>query len=111
MTDPTDGTGRFFCTCGIFPQGGPSVPDPRTSWRHLSHCAHGTEAIRTREEVVHIRALPDDATCHIHDWPTAGLARRLLEAMRERHGKGGVNACVGCIERARDDAKARTSAG
>jgi hypothetical protein len=53
------------------------------------------------KEALHIRGLPDDATCDIHEWPTEGLAKRLMQAMRERHGKGGVNACRECIERAR----------
>jgi hypothetical protein len=51
-------------------------------------------------EVVHVAPATTDV-CEVHDWPTDGLARRLIDAMRERHGKGGVNACVDCIARAR----------
>ena len=42
-----------FCTCGIYPTGGPSVPDPRTAWRHLSHCSHASREPRNEflEEV------------------------------------------------------------
>ena len=52
-------------------------------------------------EQLHVKGMPDTTTCEIHDWPTEGLARRLVAAMRERHGKGGINACVPCIERAK----------
>ena len=33
------------CTCGL--DAAPSIPDPSLSWRHMSHCAHGTEKLRT----------------------------------------------------------------
>jgi hypothetical protein len=56
-------------------------------------------------EKVHITP-QQGATCEVHDWPTEGLGRKLILAMRERHGKGGVNVCVTCISRARGDAKA-----
>ncbi len=36
-------SGEVWCTCGIDEV--PSVPDPRVSWRHASHCAHGTEKL------------------------------------------------------------------
>lgn len=61
----------------------------------------------TTGEKLHIR----DATsvpgvkCEIHWWPTKGLPRRLIEAMRARHKTGGINACSTCIERARVEAK------
>lgn len=54
-------------------------------------------------DAVHIRPAPEGANCEVHDWPTEGLARRLVEAMRERHGKGGVSVCVDCVVRARDE--------
>lgn len=38
------------------------------------------------------------------DVNTDGLARRLVAAMRERHGKGGITCCRECVERARDEA-------
>lgn len=47
---------------------------------------------------------PSEGPCDIHDWPTDGLAARFVSAMRERHGKGGVNACRDCIDRAYRDA-------
>ncbi len=58
-------------------------------------------------ESLHIRSVEmppdvDPATvCEVHAWPTDGLARRLVAAMRERHGKGGIYVCVACVERAR----------
>lgn len=58
-------------------------------------------------EDVHIHPMPDDTVCAVHDWPTDGMARRLVEAMRAAHGKGGINVCVECITRAKGDAKAR----
>ena len=41
-------------------------------------------------------------TCEIHDWPTAGLARRLVTAMRDRHPTG-INSCRDCIARAKEN--------
>jgi hypothetical protein len=54
-------------------------------------------------EALHITTGPwvEAKGCEVHHWPTEGLARRLLVAMRVLHGRGGVNACVDCIERAR----------
>jgi hypothetical protein len=51
------------------------------------------------EDALHVR--PAVGPCEVHEWPTESLARRLVAAMRERHGKGGINACVECIVRAR----------
>ena len=51
-------------------------------------------------EAVHMK--PSEGPCEVHDWPLDGLAKRLVKTMRERHGKGGLNVCVDCIERARD---------
>lgn len=56
-------------------------------------------------EVVHIKPAAPEAKCDIHEWPTPGLARRLLQAMRARHLTGGINACPDCISRAREEAK------
>lgn len=42
--------------------------------------------------------------CEVHDWPTEGLPRRLIEAMKERHGKGGINVCRECIHRVKAEA-------
>lgn len=53
------------------------------------------EAVFMRESV---------GPCDVHDWPTDGMARRLFDEMRATHGKGGVNACRPCLERARADA-------
>jgi hypothetical protein len=39
--------------------------------------------------------------CEVHTWPDEGLPARLVAAMRERHGKGGLNCCVDCIDRAK----------
>jgi hypothetical protein len=56
------------------------------------------------DEHLHIHPLRE-GKCEAHEWPTEGLAKRLVQAMRERHGKGGLNVCVHCIQRARDEAK------
>jgi hypothetical protein len=52
-------------------------------------------------ERLHMRPMPEDTVCDIHDWPDAGLPARLVTAMRERHGKGGVNVCRECLTRAK----------
>lgn len=52
-------------------------------------------------EALHIKGMPDDTTCEVHAWTLDDFRERLLPLMRERHGKGGVNVCVDCIERAR----------
>jgi hypothetical protein len=56
-------------------------------------------------DAVHMR--PAVGPCAIHEWPTEGLAHRLFVAMREAHGKGGINVCRDCLDRAREDARAR----
>ncbi len=53
---------------------------------------------------IHFKA--SEGPCEIHDWPNAGLPERLVNAMRERHGKGGLNCCTPCIERAHRIARA-----
>ncbi len=70
----------------------------------LSVSARRIEA-EPRAERVHMRPMPDDSTCAVHDWPIHGLAQRLIERMRETHGKGGVTVCRDCLERALGDAK------
>lgn len=60
-------------------------------------------------EMIHLRAALPPVTCEIHDWSTEGLGRRLVDTMRERHGKGGVNVCRECVTRARGDAKAEVA--
>lgn len=52
-------------------------------------------------EQLHIR--PAKGGCEVHDWPTEGLARRLVQAMRDTHPRG-INACRECIDRAKLDA-------
>ena len=56
------------------------------------------------KEHVHVKGMPDDTKCEVHAWPDEGLGARLVKAMRERHGKGGINVCAECVERARDAA-------
>ena len=51
---------------------------------------------------VHMK--PAEGPCDVHEWPTDGMGQRLILEMVARHGKGGVNVCVGCLRRARDDA-------
>jgi len=58
------------------------------------------------DEVVHI-CPQKDGSCEVHDWPTEGLPKRLVDAMRARYGKGGLNVCKSCLVRARDEAKRR----
>jgi hypothetical protein len=55
-------------------------------------------------DAVFVRPSDRSAGCDLHAWPTDGLARRLIQAMRDTHGKGGVNACIACIKRAKADA-------
>lgn len=50
-------------------------------------------------DAIHMREA--NGPCQVHDWPTEGMAVRLVERMRASHGKGGVNVCVDCIARAR----------
>ena len=45
--------------------------------------------------------------CEIHDWPVEKLMTDLMPLMRAKHGKGGVNACTPCIERAKAEADRR----
>lgn len=61
-------------------------------------------------EKIHIREAPEGSRCDVHDWPSDGLARRLVEAMAARYGTGGINACRPCIERAHADAHAKVNA-
>lgn len=61
-----------------------------------------------KDEVIHIHPRRGDdaeAKCEVHDWPIEGMPKRLIDAMRERHGKGGLNVCTPCLVRARDEAK------
>ena len=60
--------------------------------------------MKPADDKIHIK--PSDGPCEVHAWETDGLAKRLVDAMRERHGKGGINACRGCIYRAKSDAEA-----
>lgn len=53
-------------------------------------------------ETLHVKA--SAGPCEPCAWPTEGIARRVVEAARERHGKGGLDICVACLERAKGDA-------
>jgi len=53
-------------------------------------------------EYLHIRGMKD-GDCQVHQWPTRGMPRRLVEAMRATHPKG-INACTECVERAKAEA-------
>jgi hypothetical protein len=48
---------------------------------------------------------PAVGPCAVHDWPTEGMARRLVALMLEMHGRGGVDVCVDCLRRARGSIK------
>ena len=51
-------------------------------------------------EALHIRGVVGaDVVCETHDWTIERMRAELIPLMRARHGKGGVNVCVECIER------------
>lgn len=52
----------------------------------------------TYQEVLEIRSLVD-GECETHDWMIAQMQTELVPRLRARHGKGGVNVCVECVER------------
>lgn len=54
-------------------------------------------------EAVFIRGLTNETPCETHDWPSEGMGKRLVEAMRATHPRG-INVCRDCIDRARRDA-------
>lgn len=58
-----------------------------------------------KPDVVYMK--PSAGPCETHEWPAEGMAERLLDMMRERHGKGGLNVCVDCIARAKGALKAK----
>lgn len=45
------------------------------------------------------------SACEAHDLPTAGLAQWIIKMARKRHGKGGLNVCTSCLERAKSSLK------
>lgn len=61
-----------------------------------------------RQEVAHVRL--SEGPCECHEWPTEGLAKRLVELARERHGMGGVEVCRDCIARAHREQAERIAA-
>ena len=63
------------------------------------------KTIPTSQGLLHLRG-KKSGTCHVHDWPTDGLAERLVQAAKDMHPKG-VDACVECIERGLADARAK----
>jgi hypothetical protein len=58
---------------------------------------------------VHMKPMPADTVCEIHEWSDEKVAAELLALMADRHGKGGVNVCTPCLERARAAALKRAS--
>lgn len=54
-------------------------------------------------DAIHLR--PSAGPCALCSLPTEGLGCHLVDLMRERHGKGGVNVCRPCVERAKQDAE------
>lgn len=68
-------------------------------------CGDGGGVVK-RFDHLHVR--PSIGPCQVHDWPTRDMAKRLLDEMRARHGKGGINVCIECLDRARSDAKQNT---
>ena len=51
-----------------------------------------------------LRMQESEAPCEVHDWPTDGMAGRLVVAMID-----GVAACRACIQRAQADADAKVA--
>ncbi len=51
------------------------------------------------DDKIHMR--PAEGPCETHEWSDEGMSRRLVDAMRERHGRGGITVCVECISRAK----------
>lgn len=47
---------------------------------------------------------PSDGPCEAHGLPAKSLARWLVETARARHPQG-VDVCVECLDRAREDAR------
>ena len=58
------------------------------------HCIVCTESVHIKEATSQV--------CEVHDWPVDGLAKRLINAMRQRFGKGGINVCHECLTRAKE---------
>jgi hypothetical protein len=54
------------------------------------------------DEYLHIKPMPDETLCEVHDWPTQDLPRRLVAAMRKSHPKG-ISACKACVHRAQEE--------
>jgi hypothetical protein len=54
---------------------------------------------KSQRKVLHVRPLPDDSVCEVHDWTLEKMSVALIPLMEARHGKGGVNACVECVNR------------
>ena len=54
---------------------------------------------------VHIRLATSDE-CAVYDWPTEGLALRLVRAMRDSYPTV-INTCRDCLSRAGEDAAAK----
>ena len=52
-------------------------------------------------EAVFLQRGNERVGCEVHDWTEEDFRQRLVTTMRERHGKGGLNVCVACLERAR----------
>lgn len=54
-----------------------------------------------KPEYLYIKPGPPQATCEIHHLSLDEQTRVLVPLMRARHGNGGLNVCVDCIERLR----------
>lgn len=55
-------------------------------------------------EAVHLRESTGE--CEVHDLPATGLGRVLIRRMRASYPTG-INVCVPCIERAKQDVRPR----
>jgi hypothetical protein len=60
-------------------------------------------------EALHLRPMPDDTRCEVHDWTFERARRELVPLLRARHGRGGLNVCVDCVSRFKAAALARVA--
>ncbi len=59
---------------------------------------------------LHIKPGSEAVGCEIHDWPMERKIREFVPLLRARHGKGGLNVCVDCIEAMKEEAGKRVGA-
>ncbi len=70
--------------------------------RKVDDKRHDLCPVHALEECLHIKPGNEARGCEVHDWPTDGMAARLVAEMRRTYGRGGVNVCRDCVVRARE---------